>query len=170
MLPTITPLLRTAAAAAFLSAVLIAPASFAQSATPAQQTAGQKTQAAAKTPRTQQSPAERVEARIKELHDKLHITAAQAPQWDAVTQAMRDNAKSMDALLKARAQTIKTASAIDDLHSYQALADAHSDGLKKFVPAFEALYGTMSDDQKKIADDVFRAHQQRFRGKRSSTK
>lgn len=142
----------------------------AQTAAPAPQSADQKPPVSTKTPRAQRSPVDRVEGRIKELHDKLHITAAQAPRWDALTQVMRDNAKSMDALLKARAQNIKTASAIDDLHSYQALADAHSDGLRKFVPAFEALYGTMSDEQKKIADDLFRAHQRRFRGKRSSTR
>jgi protein CpxP len=167
MFQIVTPLLRTAAAAALLSAVLVGAPAGAQSTTPA---TGQKTQSSAKTPRVQRSPVDRVESRIKELHDKLHITAAQQPQWDALTQVMRDNAKSMDALLKARAQNIQTASAIDDLHSYQALADAHADGLKKFVPPFEALYGTMSDEQKKTADDIFRAHQRRFRGKRSSSK
>jgi len=52
-------------------------------------------------------------------------------------------------------------SAVDDLRSYQKLADAHADGLKKLVPAFEALYNTMSQDQKKTADAVFAEHEKR---------
>jgi len=45
---------------------------------------------------------------------------------------------------------------VDDLQSYAAIADAHADGLKKLIPAFQALYTAMSDDQKKTADMLFR--------------
>ena len=48
--------------------------------------------------------------------------------------------------------------AIDDLKSYSEIADAHADGLKKFIPAFEPLYAGMSDAQKKSADTLFRQH------------
>ena len=34
--------------------------------------------------------------------------------------------------------------------------DAHADGIKKFTPAFETLYVSMSDAQKKDADALFR--------------
>ena len=44
-----------------------------------------------------------VEARIKELHKRLHITAAQKPQWDNLAQVMRDNAQAMSDLKKQRA-------------------------------------------------------------------
>jgi hypothetical protein len=35
--------------------------------------------------------------------------------------------------------------------------EAHDAGMKKFIPAFEALYNSMSDAQKKIADSLFRS-------------
>jgi len=96
-----------------------------------------------------------VEAHIKSLRASLQITAAQDPQWQAVAQAMRDNANAMRALIKDRAAKAKTMTAIDDLQSYAAIADAHAAGVKALIPPFQALYDTMSDAQKKIADAVF---------------
>ena len=111
--------------------------------------------------RDTRSPTERVEARIKALHEQLHITDAQEAQWNAVAQVMRDNAKAIEDLIKQRDQNIKTMNAMDDLRSYQALAEAHSEGLKKLVTVFGALYDGMSDDQKKTADTVFRRSERR---------
>ena len=104
------------------------------------------------------SRADRVEARIKVLHTKLNITPAQEELWNKVAQAMRDNAKTMEALIKARSEKAGTMTAVDDLKSYSEIAEAHADGLKKFVPAFEPLYAGMSDAQKKSADTLFRQH------------
>ena len=102
------------------------------------------------------SHVDRVEARIKELHAKLNITQAQEGRWTNVTQVMRDNAQTMDALIKARTEHAKTMTAVDDLKSYSDIAEAHAAGLKKFVPVFEAFYASMSDAQKKNADTIFR--------------
>ena len=96
-----------------------------------------------------------VQARIKSLHDQLHITANQQQQWEAVAAVMRSNAKAIGELVRKRAQEAGTMSAVDDLRSYQQIAEAHADGLNKLVPPFEALYDTMSNDQKKNADVVF---------------
>jgi hypothetical protein len=98
----------------------------------------------------------RVEARIKSLHDALHITAAQEPQWQAVADVMRDNAATTGALIQDRAAKVKTMTALDDLRSYGAIADAHAAGVKKLTTAFEPLYAALSDAQKKDADAVFR--------------
>ena len=102
--------------------------------------------------------ADRVEARIKELHTKLKITPAQEELWNNVAQVMRDNAKTMEALIKARSEKARTMTAVEDLKSYGEIAEAHADGLKKFIPAFEPLYAGMSDAQKKSADKLFRQH------------
>jgi len=98
---------------------------------------------------------DRIEARIKALHQQLGITAAQEPQWQAVADVMRDNAKSTGALIAQREANAKSMTAIDDLNAYAAIADAHAAGVKKLIPAFTALYATMSDAQKKNADAVF---------------
>lgn len=101
------------------------------------------------------SHADRVETRIEDLHHNLKITAAQEPLWRDVAQVMRDNAHAIDAIRQQRSANLSHMNAVDDLRSYQKLADAHADGLKKLVPAFEALYNTMTDDQKKNADAAF---------------
>ena len=104
------------------------------------------------------SKPDRVEARIKELQTKLKITPAQEELWNNVTQVMRDNAKTMEALIKARSKEAGSMTAIDDLKSYGEIVEAHADGIRKFIPAFEPLYANMSDAQKKAADTLFRHH------------
>jgi tRNA A37 threonylcarbamoyladenosine dehydratase len=104
------------------------------------------------------SPAiETVETHIKELHKKLRITDAQKSQWDALAQVMRDNAQKMAELEKRRAADANSMTAVDVVKSYSEVIDAHEDGMKKFIPAFEDLYNSMSDSQKKIADSLFRS-------------
>jgi periplasmic protein CpxP/Spy len=102
------------------------------------------------------SAEDRVEARITKMHAKLMITPAQEDQWAKVAQVMRDNESSVEPLVKTRRENAKTMTAVDDLKSYAAIADAHADGIKKFTPVFAALYDSMSDAQKKDADAMFR--------------
>ncbi len=98
----------------------------------------------------------RVEVRIKDMHDKLKITAAQEEQWAKVELAMREDASVMDALTQIRADHAKDMTAIDDLKSYGDITAAHADGIKKLTPLFAVLYDSMSDTQKKEADALFR--------------
>jgi LTXXQ motif family protein len=97
-----------------------------------------------------------VEARIKDLHARLKITPAQEDLWNKVTQVMRENAKTMDALRKARSEKARTMTAVEDFTSYAEITEVHADGIKKFIPVFSALYDSMSDAQKKNADTIFR--------------
>ena len=110
---------------------------------------------AGKMHRHQQAMEQHIEKRIATLHDRLGITAEQEPKWGVVAQTMRDNEASISALMTQRYENRKTMSAVDDLQSYETITEAHSDGLKKLIPAFQALYTDMSDDQKKIADQAF---------------
>lgn len=108
--------------------------------------------------KAQHASVDRVEVRIADLHKKLHITAAQTSEWNGFANVMRDNAKTIrDAL--ADKPNAATMSAVDDLNAYQDLAKAHVDGLSKLIPAFQTLYLTMSDSQKKTADAMFASHQ-----------
>jgi exoribonuclease R len=102
------------------------------------------------------SKVDRTEAYIKDLQSKLKITPAQEDLWKKVTEVMRDNAKTMQALQQTRVEKAKTMTTVEDLKSYSEITQAHADGLKNFIPVFEALYGSMSDDQKKDADTLFR--------------
>ncbi|MGF6900356.1 hypothetical protein P3T22_001605 [Paraburkholderia sp. GAS348] len=98
---------------------------------------------------------DQVDTRISGLHTRLQITAAQEDLWQKVAQVMRDNAGTMDSLRQTRASHANSMSAVDDLKSYGQIADAHADGIKKLTSAFQALYDSMSDVQKKNADLIF---------------
>jgi hypothetical protein len=96
------------------------------------------------------------EAQIKQLQGALNITEAQKELWDNLTQVMRENAKDMDALTKERAETTKPMSAVEHMKFHSQITEAHLDQLNKLIPPFEAFYDSMSDEQKKITDTVFR--------------
>jgi hypothetical protein len=113
------------------------------------------TQAAPSQPTHARAKADAVETRIAQLKQRLEITPAEMPQWNAVAQVMRDNATAIRTLAAERIHNQKTMTAVDDLRSYEALAEAHAEGIKKLLPAFQALYDSMSDQQKKNADLVF---------------
>jgi periplasmic protein CpxP/Spy len=95
-----------------------------------------------------------VEGRIADLDKRLGITSSERSQFAAMAEIMRANAKMMDALLVER-QHDTNRSAVDSLHWYQRLTEAHAAALKKFVPAFDALYAVLSARQRETADTVF---------------
>jgi protein CpxP len=100
--------------------------------------------------------AAKIEQRITDLHTRLQISPAQQPQWDQFTQVMRDNARDMDQTFQHRVQTLPGMTATENMQSYAQVSMAHAQDMQKLVPAFQALYGTMSDNQKRITDQVFR--------------
>jgi len=100
---------------------------------------------------------DRIEARIKELHKRLHVTAAQEAPWNNLTQVMRDNAQVMVALQNQRVADTQSMNAVDSVKSYASVIYAHRSGMMKFVPAFTAFYDSLSDAQKKTADSMFRS-------------
>lgn len=112
----------------------------------------------------------RIEQHIKDLHAKLKITAAEEAQWEPVAKTMRDSAGELDQVLDKRDAMIATASAVDDLNAYAAIAQAHADSVKKLSTVFGPLYASMPDDQKKLADEVFtqRAPQAKSQNKKMS--
>src|SRR5271166_6734097 len=152
------------AAATLLGAIVLASPVFAASSaaqSPAQQAMAAPADSSAMAP---------VEARIRDLHKKLHITAAQKPQWDALTQVMRSNAQAMVDLQKQRAADSQSMDAVEVIKSYESVIEAHEAGMKKFVPPFEALYNTMSDAQKKSADSLFRTREKVSAAKQTASK
>jgi len=96
-----------------------------------------------------------VEHHITELHAKLKITSAEESQWKKVAETMRENATELDRAIDKRDASVASATAVDNLNSYAEIAQAHANNVKKLASAFSGLYSAMSDDQKKVADDVF---------------
>lgn len=135
--------------AVFLTAVFFASAnpSFAAS-------SQKKSPAEART-----SAVEYTEAQIKQLQGALNIAEVQKESWNNLTQVMRENAKDMDAFTEARAKEraegTKTPNAVERLRFHSQITKAQSDQLERLIPPFEALYSSMSDQQKNITDIVF---------------
>jgi periplasmic protein CpxP/Spy len=107
------------------------------------------------------SNGETIEQRITTLHAALKITPDEETKWNDVAQTMRENAAAMDKLVAAsRTTPPQNMTAVEDLQLYQKFAQTHVDGLNKLIPSVTALYSSMPDAQKKIADKVFQsAHQ-----------
>jgi hypothetical protein len=100
------------------------------------------------------SKPETVEQRITSLKAALKIKPDQEAKWNAVARAMRDNASAMDKLVQAK-QAKTDMTAVEDLQTYRDFSQAHLDGLKNLIPAFDALYKSMPAEQQKNADQVF---------------
>ena len=151
------------ASAAIVALLALPAAALAQS---AQSSAPTTPPAAASSPIASQpipgkSMEERVENHIKQLHAQLRITPAEQPQWDQFAQVMRDNARDMDQAIIQRAQQYPTMNAVQNMQSWEQIAEAHARHLQKLVPAFDNLYNAMPEQQKKLTDQVFRANAER---------
>ncbi|MGH8782619.1 Spy/CpxP family protein refolding chaperone [Paraburkholderia sp.] len=134
---------------AILATALTMSGAFAQASSPAAP-AMSASAPAAKVPHEQ-----RVEERIAYLHSQLKITPQQEAQWSTFADVMRGNGQTMGELYRQRGEN-KNVSALDDMKQYSEIAQAHADGTKKLVDAFEPLYNGFSPEQKTLADTTFR--------------
>ena len=92
--------------------------------------------------------------RLQQVHDRLAITPAQQPQWDAVVAVLRDNARSMRANPATAAIRSGHLTAVQELHAASDLAHARADALQRMIPPVEALYATLSPEQQHTADET----------------
>ncbi len=91
------------------------------------------------------------------MHTQLKITEAEDKDWQKFADVMRANASDMKAAMQEREQQYPQMNALQNMESYQKLAETHAEHLQKLVSAFETLYNALPDDQKKVADQVFKA-------------
>jgi hypothetical protein len=96
-----------------------------------------------------------IDERIAKLQTQLGITAAEMPLWTAFAEAMRNNAAATNALFAQRAAAVKTMTAVENMHSYAAIARAYADDTERLSAAFDSLYASLSDVQKRAADTLF---------------
>lgn len=104
---------------------------------------------------------DRVEGRIAFLRAELKIADAQTKVWNDFAQSLRDNAKRLadvrDAVVKSGGtSTIPTLA--QRLDSQERWLVARVEVVRAIKAAFAPLYGTLSADQKKSADDLLGMH------------
>lgn len=95
-----------------------------------------------------------IEAQIADLRRQLKITAAQQQPFDGLAQVMRQNAEEMSKLVAQQPKGGKP-TAVDAVRAGQQFAQADAEGLGRLLPKLEALYGTLSEQQKRTADRLF---------------
>jgi hypothetical protein len=125
---------RLAAAAAVAAGLLLAaglPARAALTAGGAAPPPGERPLLLAQAPA---QPAPNVEANIAQLHQRLQIAPAQEPPFEALANVMRQNARIM---------------AIQ-------FGQQEIDGMRRLLPALQALYASLSPAQQQTADAIFR--------------
>lgn len=92
-----------------------------------------------------------IESDIAELHQRLQITPAQEPHFAAVAEIMRQNARAA-----AQMAPPENANAIEALRLAIQFGQQELDGMKRLLPALQALYATLTPAQQKTADTLFR--------------
>jgi len=110
-----------------------------------------------------------VEQHIDRLHTQLRITSAQQQQWDQFAQVMRDNAANMRQAVEQRGTQLASMNAAQDMQSYAQLAQQHAEDMQKLSTAFQAVYDSMSPEQKQNADMVFRGRAAHAAHRRSTS-
>jgi periplasmic protein CpxP/Spy len=108
-----------------------------------------------KPPEAAPAQGNEIESQIADLQKKMRITTAQQPLFDAFAQVMRQNAQALDAAMRQQEQKGWT-TAVDDLRASAQLAEAEAEGLKRLLPAFQSLYDSLPDPQKRLADTAMR--------------
>jgi hypothetical protein len=67
----------------------------------------------------------------------------------------------MDQAWLQRVDHFQSMNAVQNMESYEQIAEQHAQHVQKLVPAFQNLYNSMPDEQKRLADQVFRANAER---------
>ena len=101
-----------------------------------------------------------LEQRAERMKERLKITEAQQPQWNAVVGVMQKQAKAFAAARaefwqkKANGETPKVLTTPERMAQRDQALEKRLNSRREFTAAFTALYNTMSPDQKKLADDL----------------
>ncbi|HEV2265363.1 MAG TPA: Spy/CpxP family protein refolding chaperone [Stellaceae bacterium] len=136
-----------------LGGLTAAAPAFAQAAAPAPATPAPATQPAHEHHR---SAEQFVAGRIAFLKAELKITPQQEAQWSNVAEAMRVNAKAIDAARAQKPEGPQTA--VQALEARSRFADTMAKNTERMLTAFRPLYQTLSPDQQKMADEILAEH------------
>ncbi|CFX46566.1 conserved exported protein of unknown function [Candidatus Filomicrobium marinum] len=95
-----------------------------------------------------------VEARLAYLKFELGITDAQKDAWAAYADAVRARVANMQGVHQAMMETMQTGNALNRMDARIKGMETMLSSLKEVKPAAEKLYASLSDDQKKVADQL----------------
>lgn len=104
----------------------------------------------------QRTPGRFIEGRIAFLRTELKLTAQQQPLFDRLADELRASTKAMQERHAQRQQaSAQAVSALDKLEQRSAAMKEMTATQDRFLAAFRPLYQSLSDEQKKTADQLF---------------
>jgi hypothetical protein len=103
-----------------------------------------------------------IEGQIAFYKAELHVTDAQAPQWNAFADTLRSGAKQLQETYKGVMQTDSLPSVPDQLTRRRQILTAELETLQSIEPVAVSLYGVLSPEQKKTADELMADHLRRM--------
>lgn len=101
---------------------------------------------------------DRVEGRIAFLRAELKITDAQDAAWNAFADALRANAKSLGEVRAAIMAGSAQQSLVERFALQEKWLAARLEGARALKSPLVYLMAALSDDQKKVADELFAPH------------
>jgi hypothetical protein len=102
---------------------------------------------------------DRVEGRIAFLRTELKITDTQTSAWNAFADALRTNAKNLGEVRASMSQAgTAPQSLVDRLTLQEKWLATRLEGTRAIKSALTNLVSTVSDDQKKTADEILALH------------
>ena len=108
-------------------------------------------------------PFQHIEGQIAFYKAELKITDAQATQWNAFADALRANAVRLrQAMMKAR-EAQGPVFALEQMERRIAMLTELGDAMQAMLAAAKPLYAALSDDQKKVADELMAEHMMTMR-------
>ena len=143
-----------------VAAVGLSPASAQTAPSPAD--AGTPAREAHHHARARMMPGQFIDGRIAFLKAQLKITPAQEGQWQKVEAAMRENAKTLDQTIANARQNRGDRNAVERLEMREQFMKVRSENNSRLLAAFKPLYGSLSPEQQKMADQLIGAAQHRW--------
>ncbi|HXP76132.1 MAG TPA: Spy/CpxP family protein refolding chaperone [Stellaceae bacterium] len=95
-----------------------------------------------------------VEGRLAFLKTELKITDAQMPLWSSFADALRSTAAAMNGMHQQMMQGSMPDTLPARLDLRERMLSAHLEALKSMRAALDPLYAALSDEQKKLADEL----------------
>ena len=95
-----------------------------------------------------------VEGRLAYLKGELDITDAQATAWEGYVSAVKARVELMKGMHESMFETMQKGTATERMDARIAGMEAMLEAMKAMKPATEALYAVLSDEQKKVADEL----------------
>jgi periplasmic protein CpxP/Spy len=105
---------------------------------------------------TTNPPAAAPAQQFAQLRQRLGIKPAQEGRFERFVTVLRENDAARAAFLQ-RNPPGRRRNALEELRVQSQAADLDARGLRQLLPAFEALYASLSAQQKQAADRVFAA-------------